>query len=329
MIKGLYLMNRDRFEDVYNPQVRARIEELVDIYAPLQTRESIKENPGVLEQARVIFSGWGMVKMDEEFLLNAPNLDIVFYAAGTVKYFVTDASWRKGVRVTSAAAANGIPVAEFTFAQIVLSLKRAWYFADKLKSERTWKRDRVPGCYGTTVGVVSLGVIGKMVCEKLKSLDVNVIAYDPFAPKQLEKELNISLCSLEEVFALSDVVTLHTPWLKETENMIDGRLFRLMKKNSTFINTARGAVVNEKEMIEVLKERQDIYALLDVTYPEPPETDSPLYELPNVILTPHIAGSLDAECGRMGEYMLEELKLYMKGMPLKWEVTEDKIRGMA
>ena len=119
MIKGLYLMNRDRFEDVYNPQVRARIEELVDIYAPLQTRESIKENPGVLEQARVIFSGWGMVKMDEEFLLNAPNLDIVFYAAGTVKYFVTDASWRKGVRVTSAAAANGIPVAEFTFAQIV------------------------------------------------------------------------------------------------------------------------------------------------------------------------------------------------------------------
>ena len=187
----------------------------------------------------------------------------------------------------------------------------------------------MPGCYGTTVGVVSLGVIGKMVCEKLKSLDVNVIAYDPFAPKQLEKELNISLCSLEEVFALSDVVTLHTPWLKETENMIDGRLFRLMKKNSTFINTARGAVVNEKEMIEVLKERQDIYALLDVTYPEPPETDSPLYELPNVILTPHIAGSLDAECGRMGEYMLEELKLYMKGMPLKWEVTEDKIRGMA
>lgn len=329
MLKGLYLMIKSRFDDVYNENIRKEIEKIVDIYAPPQTAESIKANPGILKEADVIFGSWGMPKLDEQFLANAPNLKIVFYAAGSVKYFVTDESWKRGVRVTTAYAANSVPVAEFTLAQIILSLKRVWYFIDKLKSKKVWESEWVPGCYRTTVGIVSLGMIGRMVCERLKTLDVDVIAYSTSANKQTEKELGIRFCSLEEVFSTADVISLHTPWLKETENMINGRLFRMMKKHATFINTARGAVVNEKEMIEVLKERPDIYVLLDVTYPEPPVKGSPLYELPNVILTPHIAGSLNAECGRMAEYMLEELKLYVAGQPLKWELTKEQVEKMA
>lgn len=327
MLKGLYLMNSEIFEQVYDAPMRDEIESLVDIYAPPLTAKEAEANPEILNQADVIFSSWGMAKLNDLFLRNAPNLKIVFYGAGSIKYFVTAESWERVVRVTSAYAANAVPVAEFTLAQIIFSLKRGWYFMSKLRQEKKWIREVVPGCYKTTVGLVSLGMIGSRVCEMLKALDINIIAYDP--SPQRAKELNLEFCSLEDVFKRSDVISLHTPWIKETENIIDGKLFRMMKKNSTFINTARGAVVNEKEMIEVLKERPDIHALLDVTYPEPPEKDSPLFTLQNVVLTPHIAGSMDAECGRMGEYMLEELKLYVEGKPLKWEITKGMVEKMA
>lgn len=104
--------------------------------------------------------------------------------------------------------------------------------------------------------------------------------------------------------------------------MIQGRHFALMKPDATFLNTARGAVVDEEGMIEVLQNRPDLMAVLDVTYPEPPKPGSPLYTLPNVVLTPHIAGSLNQECRRMGRYAVEECRRYLRGEKLHWQVTE-------
>lgn len=103
----------------------------------------------------------------------------------------------------------------------------------------------------------------------------------------------------------------------------------IMLLGSTFINTSRGAVVEEEEMIEVLRHRADLYAVLDVTFPEPPVSGSLLYDLPNVILTPHIAGSLYNECRRMGSYMLDELRRYLAGDKLLWEITRESVRYMA
>jgi phosphoglycerate dehydrogenase-like enzyme len=122
---------------------------------------------------------------------------------------------------------------------------------------------------------------------------------------------------------------MHTPWLKETEGMITGEHFAAMKPNATFINTARGAVVREGEMIEMLRERTDLFAVLDVTYPEPPEPGSPLYTLPNVVLTPHIAGSLSGECRRMGGYVVEELKRYLCGEPQLWPISREQAATLA
>jgi phosphoglycerate dehydrogenase-like enzyme len=102
-----------------------------------------------------------------------------------------------------------------------------------------------------------------------------------------------------------------------------------MKPGSTFINTARGAVVDEPALIEVFSRRPDLFAVLDVTYPEPPLPGSPLYTLPNIILTPHIAGSLHHECRRMGHYMVEELKRYLSGEPLLWSLTKEKAALLA
>ena len=111
--------------------------------------------------------------------------------------------------------------------------------------------------------------------------------------------------------------------------MITGRHLAMMKEGATFINTARGAVVREKEMIEVLTQRPDLTAVLDVTDPEPPELDSPLTKLPNVILTPHIAGSAGPECQRLGYYMLQEFQRYLAGEPLKFGITKEAAAKLA
>jgi phosphoglycerate dehydrogenase-like enzyme len=168
-----------------------------------------------------------------------------------------------------------------------------------------------------------------MVCEFLKHFDVRVIAYDPYVSQEDASKLQVELCPLEQVFQLGDVVSLHAPNLKETEGLITGSHFASMKHNATFINTARGQVVREHEMIEVLQQRQDLFAVLDVTYPEPPVEGSPLYHLDNVVLTPHISGAMNRECQRMGKYMLDELLRYLNGEELHWGITREKVVNMA
>jgi phosphoglycerate dehydrogenase-like enzyme len=284
----------------------------------------------VLADAEVIFSGWGGPVMDEEFVRAAKKLKAVFYAAGSIRGVVSEAFWGRGIEITSAYAANAIPVAEYALAQILLCLKHGWHLALAMKVDRRWPPSRnVPGAYGSTVGIISLGMAGSRVAELLRSFEVKVLAYDPFVAQEKARSLNVEMCPLEEVFLRSDVVTLHTPWLKETEGMITGRHFASMRSGATFINTARGAVVREQEMIQVLKERPDLFAVLDVTWPEPPESDSALYSLPNVILTPHIAGAMGPECRRLGRYMVEELQRYVAGRPLRWAITREQARLLA
>lgn len=328
--KGLFLLNRDAYERIYGPDERTAIETLVELYAPPQTAQSIQANPPILAQTELIFSGWGMVVMDAAFLAAAPNLQAVFYGAGSIKQIVTPAFWARGIPITSSYAANAVPVSEFTLSQIFFCLKRGWYYVRAIREAGSWvPRQPVPGAYGSTVGIISLGMIGQRVARLLQPFDLHVLAYDPFATPDEAEALQVELCSLEEIFERSDVVSLHTPWLKETEGMIGGKHFAAMKENATFLNTARGAIVRQEEMIEVLQNRPDLYAVLDVTYPEPPEAGSPLYALPNVVLTPHIAGSLDAECQRMGRLVVEELRRYLKGEPFQWAISQEQAQYMA
>ena len=325
MIKGLYLLGAESYEKIYGPKEREEIAKLVDIYAPPQTAESVQANPEILADAEVVFSGWGCPTLDQRLLDAAPKLRAVFYGAGSIKQVVSPAFWERGIMITSAYAANGIPVVEFTIAEILFSLKRGWYYVRAIRELGAYPpRIRVPGAYGSTVGIISLGMIGRGVCERLRSFDVKVIAYDPYVSEAKAQELGVTLVSLEDIFTQSDVVSLHTPWLPETEGMITGEHFAMMPEGATFINTARGAVVREDEMIAVLRKRPDLWAILDVTYPAPPEPGSPLYTLPNVVLTPHIAGSLDRECERMGRYMVEELQRYLAGEPLRWQITKEQ-----
>jgi phosphoglycerate dehydrogenase-like enzyme len=327
--KALFLLNTDAFHSIYGAAY-ADIAQLVDVYAEPQTAESAAANPDILREAEVIFSGWGCPTFDQTLLDHAPKLKVVFYGAGTIKQFVTPAFWERGIVITSAAAANAIPVAEYTLGHILLSLKGVWFYARAARESRTLtQRNGFPGGYGSTVGIISLGLIGRRVCELLKPFDLHVIAYDPYMSAAGANELGVEMCSLDELFRRADVVSLHTPWLPETEGLITGDHLRTMRPNSTFINTARGAVVRETEMITALAERQDITAILDVTYPEPPDAESPLFTLPNVMLTPHIAGALGAERGRLGALVLAELRRYLNGETLTHQVRREQVERMA
>jgi phosphoglycerate dehydrogenase-like enzyme len=290
----------------------------------------VARDPSVLSDVSVVFSSWGMPRLDEALLNAAPRLAMIFYGAGSVRGFMTEAAWRRGVRVTSAYAANGIPVAEYTVASMVFALKRAWDQARHTRERRAFARHPdVPGFYEATIGLVSLGMIGRTVAERLKAFDARVLAHDPFLTETEAAALGVRLVALDELFRTADVVSLHTPSLPETQGMIGGALIASMKPGATLINTARGAVIREAEMIAVLRKRPDIFAVLDVTHPEPPPLDSPLYDLPNVFLTPHIAGSVGRECRRLGRYMVEELDRWLTGEPLRWEITREHAARMA
>ncbi|MFO7631166.1 MAG: hydroxyacid dehydrogenase, partial [Caldilinea sp.] len=231
---------------------------------------------------------------------------------------------------TSAATANAMPVAEFTVAGGVMSLKRVWYFSHAVREHRGFvQRTSVPGMYGSTVGLIGLGMIGRLVAERLRTYDVRVIAHDPHFAASDAEAVGVELCTLDELFSRADVVSLHAPWLPQTEGMITGAHLASMPANATFINTARGALVREAEMIQVLQQRPDLDAVLDVTYPEPPAPDSLLYSLPNVVLTPHIAGSVGAECRRMGRAMVDELARFLRGEPLCWAISQAQAQLMA
>ncbi len=331
MTKGIFILDSSAYELIYGATLHAEIARRVDLVPGLHTKESIQTNLELLADVEVIFSGWGAPVIDEAFLAAAPKLRTVFYGAGSIKYFTSEAFWARGIEVTSAYAMNAIPVAEFTLASVLLSLKRTWYYALETKRLGAYPPAGVKsaGAYGSKVGLISYGMIARLVRERLKPFDLEVLVYDPFLKPAQAAEANVKLVSLDKIFSECDVVSLHTPWLKETENMIRGHHFDRMKTGATFLNTARGAIVNETELIEVLTRRPDLTALLDVTWPEPPVAGSPLYSLPNVVLTPHIAGSLEHECRRMGRLMIDEFDLWSKGEVMKWAISKEKAAILA
>ena len=329
MVNALFILRPGAYQDIYGPRQREQIDALVQIVGEPMTREVAAGKPDLLAQADLLFTGWGAPVLDAGFLRIAHRLKAVFYGAGSIRGVVTDAFWDRNIPITSAWAANAVPVSEYTLSQILWCLKGGWHYVLTGKREgRLMPRTNTPGAYGSTVGIISLGMIGQRVCQMLKNFDVNVTAYDPFAKSELAAELNVKLVSLEDLFRLSDVVSLHTPKLPETLGMITGQHLASMKPGAAFINTARGAVVREKEMIDVLTRRPDLYAVLDVLEADP-KPGSPLCTLPNVVLTPHIAGSMGTECRRMGQYMVDELKRYLNGELLQYAIDRKRAETLA
>jgi len=318
--------SRDR---IYSPEVVGEIRRLVNLTDCSEMAGNLDALRPALADAQIILSGWGMMRMDREFLDAAPRLEAVLYGAGSVRGFVTDEFWERSILLTSTYAANAIPVVEYTIAAIVFGLKQALIASAMTCRERAFTApETTRGVYGAKIGVIGAGMVGAGVLERLKTYDVTTYCHDPFLSDERARQLGTTKLDLDEMFRTCDVVTLHAASLPSTEHMIAGAHLRSMQEGAVFINTARGRIVKEDEMIEVLREGR-IFAFIDVTDPEPPAPDSLLYTLPNVFLTPHSAGSGGNEVHRQGEYVLEELKRFLNGDPPRHPVTKEMMEWMA
>ena len=185
------------------------------------------------------------------------------------------------------------------------------------------------GNFGCKVGLVGLGAIGKMVAERLKTLDVDVYACDPFVSEETAKELGVTLTDMETLFSECDIISNHLANKPELENIFDYKLFKKMKKRSTFINTGRGAQVSEYSLALSLILHPSRTFAADVIKNELFPYVSPLFWCPNAILTPHIAGSTGKEPQRMAYYMMEEMERFLSGEAVNYEVTADLLERMA
>jgi phosphoglycerate dehydrogenase-like enzyme len=318
--------------EVLTERLRARLEQVTDL-APVQVTASFDaaEVRAALAGAEVLLTGWGCPPVTAQVLDAAPRLRAIVHAAGTVKTFVDPVAFDRGVLVSTAAAANAVPVAEFTVAAIVLSGKRAFRHRDRYRATRRGRdlpAQATMGNYRTTVGIVGASRIGRLVLDRLRSLDVDVLLADPYLTDAEAAALGATRCDLDTVFARSDVVSLHAPLLPATRGMVDARLLALMPDGAVLVNTARGGIVDQPALEkECLTGRID--AVLDVTEPEPLPADSPLYDLDNVFLTPHIAGALGNEIERLGEIAVAEIERLAAGRGLAHEVRREDLERIA
>ena len=333
MKKALFILSDFMFEKCYDEDTLAKIHANFDVIGENITEENYKNNFDLFSEVEVIFSGMGSIEYSKELMEASPNLEAIFYAAGSMRSILSQEVWDRGIVKSTANAANAVPVAEFTLSQILFTLKDGWKFVRQTRQNLGKPEDinvhETLGNYKQTVGIISASQIGRKTIELLKPFDLDIILYDPYVSVDEAEDLGVKLVSLDEIFEQSDVVSLHAPWLEETENMITGDHFRKTKNGASFINTARGAIIKEAEMLEVLKERTDITAILDVVYPEPPAKDSLIFKLDNVVYTPHIAGSTGHELARLGAFSLKEALRYINGEPLQYQITEESYEIMA
>jgi len=300
--------------------------------APMQSFDDARAAK-LLAEAEILVTGWGSPTIDAAALALAPHLKLVAHSAGTVKGLLGDSLFDRGILVSHAAQANALPVAEFTLAAIIFAGKKVFRFRDFYVADRNRQRT-IPmqaeaiGNYGRTIGIIGASRIGRRVIELLSPFDYRVLLYDPMVDAAEAARLGVEKTELDTLMATADIVSLHAPSLPATRHMIDAGRLSLMKDGATFINTARGALVDEIALIAALKTGR-IDAIIDVTDPEIPEAASAFYDLPNVFLTPHIAGAVGLERTRLGEMAVDEVIRFVKGRPMLYEIRREDMARMA
>ena len=322
-LKALFAMSPEHLPLLFPAPVMDRLIGLVDI----DQRAVIEsfDAPGAAEalaEADVLVTGWGCPPLAAAVLAAAPRLAAVVHSAGSVKHLVSAAARERGLLFSSAADANAIPVAEYTVGTILLAGKGVFALRERYARNREFVLARTEtgvGNYGRTVGIVGASRIGCRVIELLRPYDFDLCVYDPYATVAGIRQID-----LPELLATCDIVSLHAPLTGETRRMIGAAELAAMRDDAVLINTARGELVDHDALVRELKSGR-LSAVLDVTDPEPLPADSVLFDLPNVFLTPHIAGSQGNELARLGTSAVDEVERLATGRALAFGVDLDAL----
>lgn len=276
---------------------------------------------GRLERTELLVTSWGCPPITSAVLDAAPRLRAIVHAAGSVKGHVPPDVFTRDITVTSAAAANAVPVADYTMAMLVLAAKRAFGFAHDYRDGRYFGPDtagepvsRDVGLVGTTVGVVGASRVGRLVIERLRGFGCTVLLSDPYVDPAEVQALGAWQVDVDDLCRHADLVTLHAPELPETRHLVDDRRLGLLRDGAVLVNTARGSLVDTAALTRHCAAGR-VAAVLDVTEPEPLPAGHPLFALPNVLVTPHVAGARGRELRLLGDFAVTEVERLVAGLP--------------
>ena len=322
--RTVMLVTKDMQAKCFSEADLARIEAVTELQ-PAQSDELGEETQvRLIAGAGIAVTGWGTGRLTTTMLDAALDLELVCHSAGSVRHLIDpDVFVERGIRICSARSVLATGVAEFTFGMMLVSMKAVWQLT-AATSNGTWDRDaadewfREP--YGAVVGIVGASHVGREMVRLCKTLELEaILVYDPYLTDEEAKEMGVVKVELDDLMRRSDVVSLHTPAIEECRHIINTENLALMKDHAIFINTARGMCVDEQALIAEL-ETGRILACIDVTDPEPPKPDSPLFSLPNCILTPHVAGAVKQNVYRQGRLVADQIEAFLSGSPMDGEI---------
>ncbi|MBC7783412.1 MAG: hydroxyacid dehydrogenase [Burkholderiales bacterium] len=309
-----------------------RLHLVATVRGPVPAGAGVDDYRHILEPADAVITGWGTIRLSPAMLANANRLKLIAHSAGTVKSLVDEWVFDHGIRITTAASANAVSVAQYTVAMMVSLLKQIPWIAQAYargdQEETRRRRQLIRELMDMDVGIIGASRVGREVIAILRSYPrLTVKCFDPYLTPEQAAQLGVQPATMQEV-CRCQVVSIHAPDTPETHRMLGPRALALLPDHAVLINTSRGALVDEDALHTELKKRP-LYVCLDVTDPEPPRADSPLRTAANVILTPHVAGALQQACKDMGELAISETLRFFAGQPLQHEVTRDMLPTQA
>ncbi len=323
-----FVMRRGLVTQVFAPDQFRTLGALLDFgdHPVMQTLDDPR-----LRTVHTLITGWGCPRIGPEELDRMPALRAIHHAAGTVKEHLDAEVWRRGIRVTTAAAANAVPVAEYTLAMILLEGKGVAAAAAAHRRDPSADLSELfegIGNHRRRVGILGASKIGRRVIALMQSFDLDVAVSDPYLRDDDPIREQARVVELDELFATSEIVSVHAPLLPETVGLVSRRLLALLPDGATLINTARGPIVDHSALVDEVAAGR-LRAVLDVTDPEPLPRGHVLLESPSVIVTPHVAGALGNELHRLGESVVCEVRRFARGEEPAHPVALAELAAMA
>lgn len=332
--KVLFAVSRQLHPRLFSPQDLERLGATSTILpAPIPEVADEAFLKAHLPEADVVITSWGTQQLTGELLGCAPRLKLACHAAGSVRPIVSDTLWQRGIRVTTGAPAIAFGVAEFCLGLILIASKRTPWLANATR-EGLWAHTMSAfgggfEIYQQNIGIIGAGFIGRQLIRLLKSFTCTIRVYDPYLSAEEAAKLDVEKVeTLDELFATCRAVSLNAPTNEGTRHMLRGKHFAALQPGSLFINTAGSIQIHEEEFIAELRKGRFV-ACIDRCEVEPVQLDHPYRSLPNVLLSPHIAGASLENQLRIGTYVVDEIEAFTRDNSLIHEVTEKALAHMA
>lgn len=337
MKKVLCLADRAHIELMFNPEARRALFSEFEIVAqPEGVVWSSEELEQRLQDSDATLTGWGSPVFTRDMLESAEHLKIMVHAAGSVKGLCDEETVQevlepRGITLFSGNEAIALNVAESTLGLMIMATHR-WLAHIDYYGEHKQRSVTIPftGQFllDATVGLISASKVARHVIDMLKPFGCRVLIYDPFLSEADADELGVHKAELNDLFERSDIVSIHAPSLPSTNNLVGEEQLEKLRDGAVLINTARGTIIDHEALLSQCKQGR-FTAVLDVTTPEPLPADSEFWTLPNVVLTPHIAGAGSAGYYRVGNMALQALRDCFAGQPVQGAVRFDNWKILA